>query len=248
MHLPNRDFFPLIAFFVFVIVLMMITCANAVTDTELCVQKCLDAEVVTPPTTSVFPHKITFENSADQANGNAAILFRTIPDGTVKTVFVNGEAARLGKPYKGASVFLLSKPGDQYSRPLKFAITTSDGKVWTAISETISTGTTTTPAGYSKQATYKAYGKRNGGRWAWRIPRKGPEFGSNIKVVFSNGHTVIVRDTSHNYREGDGFVFKPGIGPNGEGDDNTGTAHGGVYLHAPYGDSSKTVTVHYNGK
>ncbi len=38
-------------------------------------------------------------------------------------------------------------------------------------------------------------------------------------------------NTSKNYRESDGFVFKPGIGPNGEGSDNTGTAHGGVYLH-----------------
>ena len=88
---------------------------------------------------------------------------------------------------------------------------------------------------------YSSYGTRNGGREAWRIPRKGPEFGSRVKVVFSNGHTVIVPNTSKNYRESDGFVFKPGIGPNGEGADNTGTAHGGVYLHAPYGNHSKMV-------
>ena len=43
-----------------------------------------------------------------------------------------------------------------------------------------------------------------------------------------------------------GFVFKPGIGPNGDGDSDTGTSHGGIYLHAPYGDSSKQVTVYYN--
>ncbi len=114
------------------------------------------------------------------------------------------------------------------------------------------TGTTTgtdketkTEDGYKNQATFTSYGVRNGGRQAWRISKKGPEFGKKIKVVFSDGHTVLVKDTSHNYRESDGFVFKPGIGPNGEGDSNTGTAHGGVYLHAPYGNRSTRVTFHY---
>jgi len=103
---------------------------------------------------------------------------------------------------------------------------------------------------YKEKATYTSYGVRNGGRQAWRINKKGPEFGQPIKIVFTNGQTFIVEDTSHNYREsiGDrkGFVFKPGIGPNGEGDDDTGTSHGGVYLHAPYGNSSKTATIYYN--
>ena len=98
---------------------------------------------------------------------------------------------------------------------------------------------------YSRKATYTSYGTRNGGRQAWRIPKKGPDFGKQIKVVFSDGHTVYVKNTSRNYRESDGFVFKPGIGPNGEGSENTGTAHGGVYLHAPYGNRSKQVTFHY---
>jgi len=100
-------------------------------------------------------------------------------------------------------------------------------------------------AWYDAKATYSSYGVRNGGRQAWRIPAKGPSFGRQIKVVFSNGHTVFVKDTSHNYREGDGFVFKPGLGPNGEGDSNPGTAHGGVYLHAPYGNRSTVVTFFY---
>ncbi len=104
---------------------------------------------------------------------------------------------------------------------------------------------TTTEDGYKNQATFTSYGVRNGGRQAWRISKKGPAFGKKIKVVFSDGHTVLVKDTSHNYRESDGFVFKPGIGPNGEGDSNTGTAHGGVYLHAPYGNRSTRVTFHY---
>lgn len=95
------------------------------------------------------------------------------------------------------------------------------------------------------KATYTSYGVRNGGRQAWRIPKKGPEFGKKIKVVFSDGHTVHVPNTSKNYRESDGFVFKPGLGPNGEGDSDTGTAHGGVYLHAPYGNRSTRATFYW---
>jgi hypothetical protein len=101
--------------------------------------------------------------------------------------------------------------------------------------------------GYTESATYTSYGVRNGGRQAWRIPESGPDFGSKLKVVFEDGHTVYVNDTSQNYRESDGFVFKPGIGPNGEGSENTGTAHGGVYLHAPYGNSSKKATFYWYG-
>ena len=41
-------------------------------------------------------------------------------------------------------------------------------------------------------------------------------------------------------------LFEPQRGPNGEGEDNTGTSHGGVYLHAPYGNNSKQVTFYYN--
>ena len=103
-------------------------------------------------------------------------------------------------------------------------------------------------AEYPDSKTYTSYGERNGGRKAWRIPEQGPEFGDRIKVVFADGHTVYVNDTSHNYREKDGFVFKPGLGPNGEGEANTGTAHHGVYLHAPYGNKSNKVTFYYKKK
>ena len=112
--------------------------------------------------------------------------------------------------------------------------------------QTIAADANATTTEYTNKATYKSYGVRNGGRQAWRIPRKGPSFGKEIKVVFANGHTVYVKNTSKNYRESDGFVFKPGLGPNGHGDSNTGTAHGGVYLHAPYGNRSKTVTFYFN--
>ena len=204
---------------------------------------------VTPPptTTTPFPHKITFERSADQNNQKAAVLFRTLQDAQITGVSVNGEVARRGNPYKNCPVFLLTKDGNEYLRPLKFVIKMSDGKTYTATSGSSSTGGGgTNPAGYSKQEAFTSYGERNGGRKAWRIPKKGPAFGAKIKVVFSDGHTVYVNDTSHNYRESDGFVFKPGLGPNGTGDANTGTSHGGVYLHAPYGNKSMKATFYYN--
>lgn len=135
--------------------------------------------------------------------------------------------------------FLLNGCSDSKDQPEVLSGAADEAKV-TAASDS------TTSKSYSKQATYTSYGVRNGGRKAWRIPRKGPSFGKNIKVVFSDGHTVYVKDTSHNYREGDGFVFKPGLGPNGHGSSNTGTAHGGVYLHAPYGNRSNKVTFHFN--
>lgn len=115
------------------------------------------------------------------------------------------------------------------------------GSETTTKATALSGSTNDEASGYIHSAEYVSYGVRNGGRQAWRIPDSGPEFGKQLKVVFEDGHTVVVKDTSHNYRESDGFVFKPGIGPNGEGAANTGTAHNGVYLHAPYGNQSKTV-------
>ena len=129
----------------------------------------------------------------------------------------------------------------------------SDGKTYTATSGSSTPSNPSTPTtGYKYKKTYTSYGERNGGRKAWRIPEQGPDFGPNMKIVFANGQTFIIKDPYHNYREssGDrkGFVFKPGLGPNGEGDADTGTSHHGVYLHAPYGNKSNTVTFYYNGK
>lgn len=225
----------------------MITCPN-------CGHK-WDTEVPTEP--SAFKHTITFERTSDQGNGAAAILFRTLRDGDILEVSVNGETARKGKPYKGAPVFLLTKSGDQYSRPLKFIIKMSDGKTYTAASGEQGETGSPTPSGYKHKATYSSYGVRNG-RQAWRIPKKGPDFGSSILFVFSSGKSFLVKDTSKNCRDRSdtcnrdsrspmyGFVFKPGIGPNGEGDADTGTSHGGVYLHAPWKDTSTQVTLYYN--
>jgi len=208
-----------------------------------------DSPPVEPPVVGVLPfaHAIEYERSTDQGGGLPGVLFRTLPVGSVTAVSVNGEWARVGTPYKGSPVFILSKPDAQYTRPLVFVVKMSDGKTYTAVSgSSTSPGSGTSEAGYNSRDTYTAYGVRNGGRKAWRVPRKGPSFGPSVLVVFENGHKVLVEDTSHNYREKDGFVFKPGIGPNGEGEHDTGTAHGGVYLHAPYGNKSNKATFHYN--
>jgi len=210
-----------------------------------------------PSTTKAFPHTITFEKDSDQGNGAAAILFRASPDNWVNYVSVNGEVARKGVSYKGASVFLLTKSGDKYSRPLKFIIKTVDGGVYAATSGSSSP---TNPTGsYKNSAEYTSYGERNGGRMTWRIPKRGDSLGPGpVKFTFSNGQTFIVKSTARNCRdredtcnrdssaEKDGFVFKPGNGvPNGEGETNIGTAHGGIYLHAPYGNKSKTVKMEW---
>ena len=222
-----------------------------------------DTPPVTPPVippsgNKTFPHPITFERETTQGNGAAGILFRTLQAGSVTYVSVNGEAARQGTPYKGAPVFLLTKSGDQYARPLSFVIKMVDGVTYTAKSGTASTPTEPgAPTGtYTHKAEYDSYGQRNG-RWAWRINKKGPEFGPGpIKLVFSSGKEFVVSNTSKNCRDQPscsrnskapmyGTVFKPGIGPNGDGDSDTGTSHGGVYLQGPWKDSSQKVTIYW---
>jgi len=217
---------------------------------------------VTPPvtpTTKTCAMPVTFERAADQNDQKAAVLFRTLQDSQVSGVSVNGEVARRGRPYKGCPVFLLGKEGGQYRRPLKIVAQTSDGQTCTAVSGSSETppGPTTPTGEYKHKASYDSYGERNG-RQAWRINKKGPEFGAGpVKFVFSSGKEFIVYNTSKNCRDVPkscgrnskapmyGFVFKPGIGPNGDGDSDTGTSHGGVYLQAPWKDSSKEVMVYW---
>ena len=213
-----------------------------------------------PPVTSKpFPHTITFERDSDQGNGAAAILFRKSPDNWVNFVSVNGEVARKGVSYKGASVFLLTKSGDKYARPLKFVIKTVDGGLYTATSGSSGGGGGTTPTGsYKNKATYDSYGVRNK-RQAWRINKRGDSLGPGpIRFTFSSGIVFTVKSTAKNCRDNEntcqrdskssklGFVFKPGNGaPNGEGDSDIGTSHKGIYLHSPYGDKSPRVTMEW---
>jgi len=212
-----------------------------------------------PDPVKVFPHKITFENDSDQGNGAAAILFRTLADGAVSSVIVNGEFARKGIPYKGCPVFLMSKPGTAYSRPLRMIITTADGQTYYATGSSGETPAGPAPAGqYKNSATYDSYGVRNK-RQAWRISKRGDSLGPGpVRFTFSSGKTFTVKSTAKNCRDREdtcsrdsrsplyGFVFKPGNGkPNGDGDSDIGTSHGGIYLQAPHGDNSKTVKMEW---
>ena len=219
--------------------------------------------VVPPAGTKTCPHPITFERATDQGSGSAGILFRTLAAGSVVAVSVNGEVAREGRAYKGSPVFLLTKAGEQYARPLQFTIKMADGVTYTAVSGSSGgTGGTTgpvTPGAYKNSAIYTSYGIRNQGRQAWRINKRGDSLGTGpVKFTFSDGLTFVVRDPNKNCRdredtcardsraEKDGFLYKPGNGlPNGEGDLDRGTAHGGIYLHAPYGNSSKEVKMQW---
>ena len=205
-----------------------------------------------------FPHAIEYERSTDQGGGLTGILFRTLPVGSVTAVSVNGEWARVGTPYKGSPVFILSKPDAQYTRPLVFVVKMSDGKTYSAVSRS-SGGGGGAPGVYKNSATYTSYGVRNGGRQAWRINKRGDSLGSGpVKLTFASGKTFVVKSTAKNCRDREdtcnrdsrasmyGFVFKPGNGrPNGDGDNDIGTSHGGIYLHAPFGDSSKTVRMEW---
>ena len=255
---------------VLVITLLWILPANAVTVpqsldecTALCTQYFPGNIPVTPPVmppsgNQLFPHAITFERSTDQGNGSAGILFRTLQAGSITYVSVNGEVARLGVPYKGAPVFLLTKSGDQYARPLSFVIKMIDGITYTAKTGNAS-GPISPVGNYSNKVEYDSYGVRNGGRQAWRINKRGDSLGAGpVKFTFSDGLTFIVKDPNKNCRdredtcnrdsraEKDGFLYKPGNGlPNGTGDADRGTAHGGIYLHAPYGNNSKKVLMQW---
>jgi len=234
--------------------------------TALCAQYFPGGVPVAPPVTppsgnKTFPHPITFERETTQGNGAAGILFRTLQAGSITYVSVNGEVARLGASYKGAPVFLLTKSGDQYARPLSFVIKMADGVTYTAKSGVASTPTdpTTPTTEYKYKKTYDRFNVAND-RNAWRIPESGPWFGKQAKVVFASGKSFTVYDTSKNCRDQEklcsrnskadmyGFVWKSGLGPNGTGDSNTGTSHHGVYIHEPFGGTSKELTIYYNGK
>jgi len=256
---------------VLALVLLWVLPANAVTIpqslgecTSLCAQYFPGNIPVTPPVTppsgnQIFPHAITFERSTDQGNGSAGILFRTLQAGSVTYVSVNGEVARLGVPYKGSPVFLLTKSGDQYARPLSFVIKMADGITYVAKSGIAGEATgPVTPGVYKNSKSYGYYNVANK-RQAWRIPSRGDSLGPGpVKFTFSSGKTFTIRSTAKNCRDREdtcnrdsraamyGFVFKPGNGaPNGEGDSDIGTSHKGIYLHAPFGDTSKSVLMQW---
>jgi len=103
------------------------------------------------------------------------------------------------------------------------------GESWTAAEEQNSYAAAAMR--FSRKGTYDTYGTRNGGRQAWRIPKVG-RAGGKALVRFPSGRQYLVTLGKAN-RSNKGFVFKKG-------------SHGGWYIHACYGDRSKTVTVYWS--
>lgn len=89
-------------------------------------------------------------------------------------------------------------------------------------------------------ATYRYYNVGDQGKYAWRIPRKGPSFGSRLLITFSNGFRVVIPNSSRRCSLSNGFIYRPGIGSVKSG---TGTSHGGIYIYAPRGNKSPTLTI-----
>ena len=89
-------------------------------------------------------------------------------------------------------------------------------------------------------ATYRYYNVGDQGKYAWRIPRKGPSFGSRLLITFSNGFRVVIPNSSKRCSLRNGFIYRPGIGSIKSG---TGTSHGGIYIYAPRGNKSQTLTI-----
>lgn len=108
------------------------------------------------------------------------------------------------------------------------------------------TETSVDPAAvYAKSETFVYYNVGDGGRMAWRIPKKGPDFGKTIKAVFADGYTVVIPDTSVRFALKNGFIYRPGTDKKGSPTNSIETSHGGVYMYAPTGNQSKSVTYYY---
>jgi len=106
------------------------------------------------------------------------------------------------------------------------------------------TKATTDAAAFSHKETFSSTGSapKRGGGSTFRIKKKGTAFGKTIKVVFSNGWSVTVPNTSKRFTSGN-FIYRAGGGSfrNAE----TWTTHGGVFLCANAGNKSKKVTIYY---
>jgi len=88
--------------------------------------------------------------------------------------------------------------------------------------------------------SYKYFNVGDRGRMAWRIHRKGTSFGRSFIVQFSNGYKIRVPNSARRCSAKNGFTYRPGIGSINSG---TGTSHGGVYIYAPYGNKSTSLTI-----
>ncbi|MBU1108866.1 MAG: hypothetical protein KKB51_19470 [Candidatus Riflebacteria bacterium] len=103
---------------------------------------------------------------------------------------------------------------------------------------------TASSEGFSRKETFSSTGvaqAHRGGGTTFRVKKKGQAFGKTFKVVFSNGWSVIVPDSSKRFTK-DKFIYRPG-GSNKNGD--TWTSHGGAFICANAGNTSKSLTIFY---
>ena len=93
--------------------------------------------------------------------------------------------------------------------------------------------------------TYDSSGFANG-RQGWRIPLAGKDYNTPLIFTFSSGFQRTVDDLSKRIEDSNGFLIRPGYGDNRAGnpsEDREWTSHGGMYVHAPYNDTSKSLTI-----
>lgn len=75
-----------------------------------------------------------------------------------------------------------------------------------------------------------------------RTSQEGTAFGRSIKIVYSNGYVVDIKNTAVRNALPNGFIYRPGIGPVSGG---LGTSHGGMYVLANKGNNSTYATIYW---
>lgn len=99
---------------------------------------------------------------------------------------------------------------------------------------------------FNKEETFNMYNVGDGGRHAWRIQKKGIDFGKTIKLTFASGYEAVIPDTSVRFALKNGLIYRPGTGEKVKPIvTNIQTSHGGMYLYAPSGDKSTWVKISY---
>ena len=176
------------------------------------------------------PLELVSESLTEQDTANAATATPTvrlqIPEGIATTLSGATKLADIAKKIE-------SLPGEKRpaEAPAAPDVTSPPSQDETYVTPPV-TGESDDPA-YKNKTTF-AVGGILEGRQVWRIANKGNEFGQPVKLLFSNGHTVTIADTTKDYGQADGLFF------------DVEASHGGLQIQAPYGDTSKTVTLYYS--
>ena len=200
------------------ILLSLLLTSPALASIETCVRACLDDPLPTTPTTpttptgsKVFPGQIIFEASSDVATGayagKALIMLPAGWYGKILSVGLNGETG-FKDEYRGQPVFRFMKEGSAYSRPLKIAITATDGQVYTATTGAVSP---TTPTGKNSESVKpSSCGNPTGAncRQNMRYGHPGSYYGKT-PTVNCDGDKYFIKNSSKRQEESGGWIWKP---------------------------------------